>query len=141
MAMRWGGWGRGLGRGFGLGMGMGPRIGLGLGRGFGIGAGLGRGRWPGAGPFSNLPPWQRPGWIFGRGMFNPNTGYGGAPMPMGYGYGQSPYMGPGMASYYPPFNPMPNMAIPSMQSPMMPPYNRFFNPYSMNPYMTTRRWW
>lgn len=23
--------------------------------------------WPGRGPFSYLPPWQRPGWIFGRG--------------------------------------------------------------------------
>jgi hypothetical protein len=27
----------------------------------------GRGNWPGAGPFSNLPPWQRPGWLHGRG--------------------------------------------------------------------------
>ncbi|OYT39125.1 MAG: hypothetical protein B6U89_04695 [Desulfurococcales archaeon ex4484_58] len=26
-----------------------------------------RGPWPGKGPFSYLPPWQRPGWIFGRG--------------------------------------------------------------------------
>lgn len=23
--------------------------------------------WPGRGPFSNLPPWQRPGWVYGRG--------------------------------------------------------------------------
>ncbi|USS40523.1 hypothetical protein NF865_09520 [Thermococcus aggregans] len=23
--------------------------------------------WPGRGPFSWLPPWLRPGWIFGRG--------------------------------------------------------------------------
>ena len=23
--------------------------------------------WPGNGPFSNLPPWQRPGWKYGRG--------------------------------------------------------------------------
>jgi hypothetical protein len=22
---------------------------------------------PGRGPFSNLPPWQRPGWLYGRG--------------------------------------------------------------------------
>jgi len=32
--------------------------------------GRGRGQygpWPGRGPFSNLPPWQRPGWLFGRG--------------------------------------------------------------------------
>jgi hypothetical protein len=25
------------------------------------------GRWPGFGPFSHLPPWKRPGWLFGRG--------------------------------------------------------------------------
>lgn len=34
------------------------------------------GAWPGRGPFSYLPPWQRPGWLFGfsRGWaysFNP----------------------------------------------------------------------
>ncbi|MCS7385319.1 MAG: hypothetical protein NDF55_01070 [archaeon GB-1867-005] len=35
--------------------------------------GWGRGRrgwtgpWPGRGPFSHLPPWMRPGWLFGRG--------------------------------------------------------------------------
>jgi hypothetical protein len=23
--------------------------------------------WPGRGPFSYLPPWQRPGWLYGRG--------------------------------------------------------------------------
>lgn len=23
--------------------------------------------WPGRGPFSNLPPWERPGWLNGRG--------------------------------------------------------------------------
>ncbi len=23
--------------------------------------------WPGRGPFSFLPPWMRPGWVFGRG--------------------------------------------------------------------------
>lgn len=27
----------------------------------------GRGYWPGAGPFSHLPPWQRPGWLYGPG--------------------------------------------------------------------------
>ncbi len=35
-----------------------------------------RGRWPGRGPFSNLPPWERPGWLYGRGacywLYNPN---------------------------------------------------------------------
>ena len=25
------------------------------------------GFWPGRGPFSYLPPWQRPGWLYGRG--------------------------------------------------------------------------
>jgi len=25
------------------------------------------GPWPGRGPFSHLPPWQRPGWYLGRG--------------------------------------------------------------------------
>jgi len=25
------------------------------------------GPWPGRGPFSHLPPWERPGWIYGRG--------------------------------------------------------------------------
>ncbi len=25
------------------------------------------GRYPGNGPFSNLPPWERPGWVYGRG--------------------------------------------------------------------------
>jgi hypothetical protein len=25
------------------------------------------GPWPGRSPFSNLPPWQRPGWLYGRG--------------------------------------------------------------------------
>jgi hypothetical protein len=29
--------------------------------------GRGMGLWPGRGPFSYLPPWQRPGWWFGRG--------------------------------------------------------------------------
>ena len=27
----------------------------------------GRGQWPGNGPFRNLPPWERPGWLYGRG--------------------------------------------------------------------------
>ena len=29
--------------------------------------GRGSGPWPGRGPFSYLPPWQRPGWLYGRG--------------------------------------------------------------------------
>ena len=44
---------------------------------WGFGWGRGRGwrgggwgfwsMWPGRGPFSHLPPWLRPGWLFGRG--------------------------------------------------------------------------
>jgi hypothetical protein len=29
--------------------------------------GRGRGRYPGNGPFRNLPPWERPGWLYGYG--------------------------------------------------------------------------
>ncbi|RLI10018.1 hypothetical protein DRO42_02600 [Candidatus Bathyarchaeota archaeon] len=44
------------------------------------GRGGGRsGPWPGNGPFSYLPPWQRPGWLYGYGR---GVGYG-----RGYGYG------------------------------------------------------
>jgi hypothetical protein len=40
----------------------------GYGRGSGgYGRSGGRGRWPGNGPFRNLPPWERPGWLYGRG--------------------------------------------------------------------------
>ncbi|MBS7631418.1 DUF5320 domain-containing protein [Candidatus Bathyarchaeota archaeon] len=48
----------------------------------------GRGRtgtWPGAGPFSNLPPWQRPGWVYGYGRW---TGLGRG---VGYGISGSAY--------------------------------------------------
>lgn len=45
--------------------------GYGWGRGWRGGWGRGgwgwRGPWPGRGPFSYLPPWQRPGWLFGKG--------------------------------------------------------------------------
>ena len=55
----------------------------------GRGGGSG-GRWPGRGPFSNLPPWQRPGWLFGYGRglgyYGRGLGYYGR----GYGY-TSPY--------------------------------------------------
>ncbi len=41
--------------------------------------GRGGGRWPGRGPFSYLPPWQRPGWLYGRGacwwLFRPYGAY------------------------------------------------------------------
>ncbi|MFX0106671.1 MAG: DUF5320 domain-containing protein [Candidatus Hodarchaeota archaeon] len=35
--------------------------------GWGRGRGCTGGRWPGNGPFRNLPPWERPGWLYGRG--------------------------------------------------------------------------
>ena len=47
------------------------------------GGGRGRsGPWPGNGPFRNLPPWQRPGRLYGRGF---GYGYGG------FGYGRGAY--------------------------------------------------
>jgi hypothetical protein len=33
----------------------------------GPGRGRKQGQWPGNGPFSHLPPWQRPGWLYGPG--------------------------------------------------------------------------
>lgn len=44
------------------------------------GRGGGRvGPWPGRGPFSHLPPWQRPGWLYGRGacwwLYGPPRAY------------------------------------------------------------------
>jgi len=45
-------------------------------RGRGRGGGW-NGPWPRRGPFSYLPPWQRPGWLYGRGaywwFFTPQT--------------------------------------------------------------------
>ncbi|MGQ9680494.1 MAG: DUF5320 domain-containing protein [Candidatus Bathyarchaeia archaeon] len=41
--------------------------------------------WPGAGPFSHLPPWQRPGWVYGYGR---GAGLGRG---FGYGIGVAPY--------------------------------------------------
>ncbi len=40
---------------------------MGYGRGGGRGSGRGYGQWPGNGPFRHLPPWERPGWLYGRG--------------------------------------------------------------------------
>ncbi|MGQ9723406.1 MAG: hypothetical protein ACUVXA_19040 [Candidatus Jordarchaeum sp.] len=40
------------------------------------------GPWPGRGPFSHLPPWQRPGWLFGFGR-----GFG-----RGWWWGANPYV-------------------------------------------------
>ncbi|NHI83138.1 MAG: hypothetical protein EAX81_02370 [Candidatus Thorarchaeota archaeon] len=41
--------------------------GYGRGRGGGFGRGRGSGMWPGNGPFRDLPPWERPGWLYGPG--------------------------------------------------------------------------
>ena len=41
--------------------------GYGRGRGGGFGRGRGGGLWPGNGPFRDLPPWERPGWLYGPG--------------------------------------------------------------------------
>ncbi len=47
--------------------------------GFGRGGWKGRrgwsGPWPGNGPFSHLPPWERPGWVYGRGYCWWPSGY------------------------------------------------------------------
>ncbi len=49
------------------------------GRGRGWGGRGNNGPWPGNGPFSHLPPWERPGWIYGPGScwalgyWNPGT--------------------------------------------------------------------
>lgn len=43
------------------------------------------GPWPGRGPFSNLPPWQRPRWLYG---YAKGLGYSAG---FGYGYGGAQY--------------------------------------------------
>ncbi len=67
------------------------------------------GPWPGAGPFSYLPPWQRPGWVYGRGAFNPYAGHPGASASTGYNPSvlhtpfmqREPYYQQSTPSYYP----------------------------------------
>jgi len=60
------------------------------------------GPWPGHGPFSHLPPWERPGWVYGRGacwrFINPwpqsGDGYPPAGQAMsGYSYPPAGYPG------------------------------------------------
>ena len=55
----------------------------------GYGRSGGRGRWPGNGPFRDLPPWEKPGWLYGRGScwsmgyrpgFVGSTGYPATPL-------------------------------------------------------------
>lgn len=92
--------------------------------GYGWGRG-GRGQfgmWPGRGPFSYLPPWQRPGWLFGRGAcwylygnpwlysayspYSSNYPYSGFwpryGMPYGFGYGLpfSPFLTPYSSPFF-----------------------------------------
>ena len=47
--------------------------------------GGGRGRYPGYGPFRDLPPYQRPGWLYGYGR---GMGYGRGYRYFGAGYGR-----------------------------------------------------
>lgn len=53
------------------------------------------GPWPGRGPFSYLPPWQRPGWLFGRGacwwLFSPYFAPLAYPLAYPYTYYLRPY--------------------------------------------------
>ncbi|RLF13636.1 MAG: hypothetical protein DRJ66_07490 [Thermoprotei archaeon] len=59
-----------------------------------------QGPWPGRGPFSYLPPWLRPGWLFGRGACRWLFGF---PW-LFYPYRTWPYMPlpyPFWFSYYP----------------------------------------
>ncbi|HID60478.1 MAG TPA: hypothetical protein EYP46_01285 [Hadesarchaea archaeon] len=73
----------------------GPSFSWGRGRGWGRGW---FGPWPGRGPFSYLPPWQRPGWWFGRGacwwLFGPWAwsmfGYPWSGYPGTYGFAPYP---------------------------------------------------
>jgi hypothetical protein len=45
------------------------------------GRGRNQGNWPGNGPFRHLPPWERPGWIYGRGScwYGTYSGVGSIP--------------------------------------------------------------
>ncbi|RLG78949.1 MAG: hypothetical protein DRO13_06600 [Thermoprotei archaeon] len=69
--------------------------------------------WPGRGPFSYLPPWQRPGWIFGRGYCRWLLGW------------------PWRPYWYPPV------------IPPIPPYNYQYTwyPYPIPPLYVPRYWW
>jgi len=65
------------------------------------GRGGGRGgQYPGRGPFSYLPPWQRPGWLFGYGR-GVGYGYGGVGYGRGLGYGRGVGYGYGGVPYNP----------------------------------------
>lgn len=71
------------------------------------------GGWPGRGPFSYLPPWQRPGWLYGRGacwVFYRAPGWSApwywyrpyyAPPYSYYPYAAWPYQTPPVSGYYP----------------------------------------
>lgn len=70
-----------------------PGFGWGFGRGWGRGGGW-VGPWPGRGPFSYLPPWQRPGWLFGFGR-------GFCRWLWAYPWYRLPYMTYGSGYWYP----------------------------------------
>lgn len=52
--------------------------------------------WPGNGPFSYLPPWERPGWRYGPGSCWRSYGYSG--------YGMYPYEYRDYPANYPRYN-------------------------------------
>jgi len=54
-----------------------------------------RGLYPGNGPFRDLPPWQRPGWLYSYGR-GPGLGYGYG----GFGYGRGLGYGRGVGYGY-----------------------------------------
>ncbi len=83
------------------------------------------GPWPGRGPFSHLPPWQRPGWLFGRGSCWWLFGMPGWALRWGwYGYPWTPYFG--MPWYY--------------WGTQLPYYGPTYYPYYL-PWMYWRPWW
>ncbi len=90
-------------------------INMGWRRGYSSGRGTRMGPWPGRGPFSYLPPWDRPGWYGrgrggGRGMCRwffsqyPQEMLGYAPYQryQNYGMPYSPYVGNRGYPYYRP---------------------------------------
>jgi len=76
------------------------------------------GPWPGRGPFSHLPPWMRPGWLFGRGACWWLFGW--------------PW---GLRWYYPWYS---YYMMPYMQYPYMPYYPYWAMPWYYTPYIWPR---
>jgi len=104
------------------------------------------GPWPGRGPFSYLPPWQRPGWLFGRGACWRLFGapfwywYGAAPYT---GIGYPPYVGYGPYTAYPPTPPWayppvyPRQPFRTGSTEQTTPYGYQATPSLQTPYVQT----